>query len=138
MNLIHERSRAQPTQASPNQANLVFLIGPILLRPVWPVLCRPNRPDPVLLRPGQLGPGQFRPGRPGQSLGMASRGSVRVVARRVVAPHSIFRHNFHSFFPSLRGLLVEFGWCLKRRGSKMFMFGLSTTKIQREDPKEKE
>ena len=69
---------------------------------------------------------------------------------------------FSFFLPSLGGLLVEFLWCLKRWGPQMSTFGLSgcrvkprrlwrlqtstfqgpgaskTTKIQREDPQERE
>ena len=65
-------------------------------------------------------------------------GSPKGGDRKKFAIFSFSPPQLSFFLPSLGGLLVEFWWCLKRGGSKMFMFGLSTTKIQREDPKEKE
>ena len=34
------------------------------------------------------------------------------------------RYNFHSFLPSLGGLLVELWWCLKRRAPQICTFGI--------------
>ena len=55
-------------------------------------------------------------------------GARRVEARRVGGPKfraffSLSRHKFRSFLLS-GGLLVEFWWCLKRRGAQMCTFGV--------------
>ena len=47
--------------------------------------------------------------------------------RRTAQNFALFflsRRKFHSFFSLWRGLLVEFWWCLKRRGAQMCAFGV--------------
>ena len=74
-------------------------------------------------------------GKGGAPKGGAQKGTQkgetrRVEPRRVRGPKfraffSLSRHNFLPFFLSLGGLLVEFWWCLKRKGPEMCTFGLS-------------
>ena len=50
----------------------------------------------------------------------APKGGEHKISRFFSRSH----HNFLSFFPLLGGLLVEFWWCLKRRGPRMCTFGV--------------
>ena len=78
-----------------------------------------GRGEPRKMGPRRVGPRRVGPRRVG----------CRRVGPRKVGGAKISRFFFplppqFSFFPSLGGLLVEFWWCLKRRGPEMCTFGV--------------
>ena len=79
----------------------------------------PRRVGPRRVGPRRVGPRKVGPRRVGPQ-GWAPKGGEPKISRFFFP----LPPQFSFFLPSLRGLLVEFWWCLKRRGPEMCTFGV--------------